>query len=187
MVERQASDESGGAREGWTALSARAVTRAADAVVVGGGPAGAMAAMALAARGVSTLLLDRKRFPRDKPCGGGIRYGVYRRFPELADYLRAAVDIHEIRKVRMEGPSGASVLTESDEPFYLTLRRTEVDAALLARARDVGARVLEAVRVTDLLRSEEHTSELQSQSNLVCRLLLEKKKIVPRSASPASL
>src|SRR2546430_11033947 len=28
----------------------------------------------------------------------------------------------------------------------------------------------------DFLRSEEHTSELQSQSNLVCRLLLEKKK-----------
>src|SRR5688572_31642877 len=28
-------------------------------------------------------------------------------------------------------------------------------------------------------RSEEHTSELQSQSNLVCRLLLEKKKIFP--------
>src|SRR5688572_30971910 len=32
-------------------------------------------------------------------------------------------------------------------------------------------------------RSEEHTSELQSQSNLVCRLLLEKKKItLPRSS-----
>src|SRR5256886_12087387 len=29
-------------------------------------------------------------------------------------------------------------------------------------------------------RSEEHTSELQSQSNLVCRLLLEKKKNVPK-------
>src|SRR5688572_31970252 len=28
-----------------------------------------------------------------------------------------------------------------------------------------------------VLRSEEHTSELQSQSNLVCRLLLEKKKL----------
>src|SRR2546430_5918455 len=28
------------------------------------------------------------------------------------------------------------------------------------------------------IRSEEHTSELQSQSNLVCRLLLEKKKII---------
>src|SRR5688572_32513748 len=31
------------------------------------------------------------------------------------------------------------------------------------------------------LRSEEHTSELQSQSNLVCRLLLEKKKNIPSS------
>src|SRR2546430_5695700 len=31
-------------------------------------------------------------------------------------------------------------------------------------------------RLTELKRSEEHTSELQSQSNLVCRLLLEKKK-----------
>src|SRR5688572_31660030 len=30
-------------------------------------------------------------------------------------------------------------------------------------------------------RSEEHTSELQSQSNLVCRLLLEKKKLAPKS------
>src|SRR5688572_31436112 len=30
--------------------------------------------------------------------------------------------------------------------------------------------------MSDLHRSEEHTSELQSQSNLVCRLLLEKKK-----------
>src|SRR2546430_7094248 len=32
------------------------------------------------------------------------------------------------------------------------------------------------LRAADTPRSEEHTSELQSQSNLVCRLLLEKKK-----------
>src|SRR2546430_10852960 len=36
-----------------------------------------------------------------------------------------------------------------------------------------------------VLRSEEHTSELQSQSNLVCRLLLEKKKIMSISHSCA--
>src|SRR2546427_7049660 len=35
---------------------------------------------------------------------------------------------------------------------------------------------LELDRLGPALRSEEHTSELQSQSNLVCRLLLEKKK-----------
>src|SRR5438270_80730 len=49
-----------------------------------------------------------------------------------------------------------------------------VDAAhgLLALGVDVGERV--SIHSED--RSEEHTSELQSQSNLVCRLLLEKKK-----------
>src|SRR2546430_12639910 len=40
------------------------------------------------------------------------------------------------------------------------------------RSRSAGMRSA----VTDTRRSEEHTSELQSQSNLVCRLLLEKKK-----------
>src|SRR2546430_8916895 len=35
-------------------------------------------------------------------------------------------------------------------------------------------------------RSEEHTSELQSQSNLVCRLLLEKKKTTKQKASPST-
>src|SRR2546427_7709551 len=39
----------------------------------------------------------------------------------------------------------------------------------------VGFQLL-VVQVCDIARSEEHTSELQSQSNLVCRLLLEKKK-----------
>src|SRR5256886_11163848 len=36
-------------------------------------------------------------------------------------------------------------------------------------------------------RSEEHTSELQSQSNLVCRLLLEKKKTTTQAASYADI
>src|SRR5688572_12351770 len=40
--------------------------------------------------------------------------------------------------------------------------------------RALSQRRAEAVR--DAMRSEEHTSELQSQSKLVCRLLLEKKK-----------
>src|SRR5688572_28620451 len=42
--------------------------------------------------------------------------------------------------------------------------------------RAVGASAIVVSRQYDDVRSEEHTSELQSQSNLVCRLLLEKKK-----------
>src|SRR2546430_5301101 len=54
---------------------------------------------------------------------------------------------------------------------YTTLFRSPV--RLIKRRHDVTPRP--AARVLHL-RSEEHTSELQSQSNLVCRLLLEKKK-----------
>jgi geranylgeranyl reductase family protein len=134
------------------------VSGARGAIVVGGGPAGAVAALTLAARGVRTLVLDTKRFPRDKPCGGGIRYGVYRRFPALADHLRRNVAIHEIRKVLMESPSGDTVLAEDDGPLYLTLRRTEFDAALLGLARTAGAEVVEAARVVELARSADGVS-----------------------------
>src|SRR3712207_8651213 len=72
-------------------------------------------------------------------------------------------------------------------PFRSLLRLAEgVDPGLL-RGRDVGRdvdhrqpwrdQVLEHEdRVELLVRSEEHTSELQSRQYLVCRLLLEKKK-----------
>src|SRR2546427_5605931 len=50
----------------------------------------------------------------------------------------------------------------------------------------VVAQVLAAVVVPVANRSEEHTSELQSQSNLVCRLLLEKKNKETRPSRPTT-
>src|SRR5256885_14292384 len=51
------------------------------------------------------------------------------------------------------------------------------DAEVLARAqRETAPRLLRVLNATGVVRSEEHTSELQSPCNLVCRLLLEKKK-----------
>src|SRR2546430_16102517 len=57
---------------------------------------------------------------------------------------------------------------------YTTLFRSK----LLARFYDPreGRITIDGVDEATPVRSEEHTSELQSQSNLVCRLLLEKKK-----------
>src|SRR5690606_39713181 len=45
------------------------------------------------------------------------------------------------------------------------------------RAGEIGR--IKGLQILDPLRSEEHTSELQSRENLVCRLLLEKKKKHP--------
>src|SRR5438270_8920463 len=57
---------------------------------------------------------------------------------------------------------------------YTTLFRSLTGAGLIGRGAQAAEFNLKYGN--DLPRSEEHTSELQSQSNLVCRLLLEKKK-----------
>src|SRR5438270_2067320 len=62
---------------------------------------------------------------------------------------------------------------------YTTLFRSRSARSHPRRSRESRARSRAAARAPapgDRERSEEHTSELQSQSNLVCRLLLEKKK-----------
>src|SRR3712207_8829708 len=56
---------------------------------------------------------------------------------------------------------------------YTTLFRSE----LIRYAKETGCAVVLVGHVTKDGRSEEHTSELQSRQYLVCRLLLEKKKL----------
>src|SRR5438309_4570371 len=77
---------------------------------------------------------------------------------------------------------------------YTTLFRSELEEVAAGRSRGAGVMILdldEFKEVNDTLghqqgdqlvpeRSEEHTSELQSQFHLVCRLLLEKKKYFVR-------
>src|SRR5690625_5937795 len=60
----------------------------------------------------------------------------------------------------------------------LGLVHWHVDAPVRARIaeRRAPGGAVEAVAAMEVLRSEEHTSELQSRGHLVCRLLLEKKK-----------
>src|SRR2546430_3184170 len=73
----------------------------------------------------------------------------------------------------LPSPSMSPVLTPFHQPVYLSKPSSAV------ASRSLPARFLK-IRIGPhsqaRIRSEEHTSELQSQSNLVCRLLLEKKK-----------
>lgn len=52
-----------------------------DVIVIGAGPAGSTTAYRLAREGAHVLLLDKARFPRDKPCGGGISMRAMRELP----------------------------------------------------------------------------------------------------------
>src|SRR5438270_9774348 len=59
---------------------------------------------------------------------------------------------------------------------YTTLFRSAEPGTQASTAAGILCGVAHRLGRFELRRSEEHTSELQSQSNLVCRLLLEKKK-----------
>src|SRR2546427_4019825 len=64
-------------------------------------------------------------------------------------------------------------------PYTTLFRSAPLDAGprpIASRSREPATHPRQPRPVAFLTRSEEHTSELQSQSNLVCRLLLEKKK-----------
>src|SRR3990167_8766326 len=79
---------------------------------------------------------------------------------------------------------GAVTVNSNEVDIAWELCGRRFDIPIIAAAMDgvVGPRLaaemgrLGGLAVLNLERSEEHTSELQSQSNLVCRLLLEKKK-----------
>src|SRR2546430_11658949 len=73
---------------------------------------------------------------------------------------------------------------------YGSGKRGDMQATVAAILLDAEARRGDLAVTTNSNRSEEHTSELQSQSNLVCRLLLEKKKhgaMTSRRSSSAML
>src|SRR2546430_10004704 len=84
--------------------------------------------------------------------------------------LHDALPILKFPEHSKESPqfSGSCQLNGHDLPgFAIGVLRNEEGAAIL--------QALSAWRIDEKQRSEEHTSELQSQSNLVCRLLLETK------------
>src|SRR2546430_3762625 len=78
---------------------------------------------------------------------------------------------------------GRSLMTSSKVVIVIWASESPVSAWIVIGTfwTDSARRCAESVQnVPITIRSEEHTSELQSQSNLVCRLLLEKKKEIVR-------
>jgi geranylgeranyl reductase family protein len=92
-----------------------------DAIVVGSGPGGAIAAATLAERGKSVLLVDRQPFPRDKVCGDGLPGNVMEMLvKELGiDVHKAGLKYQQIYGIDMVAPSGSTLLVrEKPSPYY---------------------------------------------------------------------
>jgi geranylgeranyl reductase family protein len=116
----------------------------ADVAVVGGGPAGAAAAITLARAGRDVVLFDKARFPRDKCCGDGLTTGALRLLERLGLERAAVASWFEIDDVWVRSPSGRVVcfpLPRGRGVFGAVARRADLDAALLDVARAAGVKV----------------------------------------------
>lgn len=127
-----------------------------DVLVIGGGPAGATAAILLAQAGWTVVLVERKRFPRKKVCGEYLsatnlplldRLGVGKRFRAEAGPPVQQVGLFAGRTLLR---AGLPRLSSSRGEWGRALSRERLDSMLLERARAVGVDVRQPATVVFL-------------------------------------
>ncbi|MDX6493558.1 MAG: hypothetical protein QOH02_1493 [Gaiellaceae bacterium] len=139
-----------------------------DVVVVGAGPAGSTAALRLARAGARVLVADKARFPRDKPCGGGLTYRAVRELPvDVSAVVEDTVDRFEVR-LRY----GRSIERTSSEPLCLMTQRRRLDELLARACAREGADFRDGVRVADIVADGNGVSLTVDGAPVKARALL---------------
>jgi flavin-dependent dehydrogenase len=124
------------------------IVAADDVIIVGAGPAGAVAAVVLARAGARVRLLDRAAFPRHKLCGDTINPGALMALRDLD--LAAPIDASGLRidGMRVTGPTGVAIEGRYPHGLYgYALVRRDLDWALLQQAIAVGVQFESGVAV----------------------------------------
>jgi len=111
--------------------------------VIGAGPAGSMSAYRLSRAGARVLLIDKARFPRDKPCGGGLTLRAVKELPFSVDPVVEDV----VTRVTCRLRYGRSFDRTGRTALCLMTQRRRLDHFLVERAQEAGADFRDGVRV----------------------------------------
>ena len=114
-----------------------------DIIVIGSGPSGALAAYELAKRGFSVLLLEKRKLPRYKACGGG----VTNKTVELLDFSIDSVVREMIDTITITLNYNDSYTQKFDYPVVYMVMRSEFDYFLAKKAEERGAELIDYTRV----------------------------------------
>jgi len=139
-----------------------------DVVVVGAGPAGSTAARESAARGLSTALLDRAEFPRDKACGGGITA----RAAALLPFDIGSVVERRVCDVRFSWRGESAFTRSSDAPLVHLTQRSRLDDFLVGKAVAAGAGFFPGRRVDAVTPRKDGASVQAGGEEFHARVLI---------------
>jgi geranylgeranyl reductase family protein len=117
-----------------------------DIIVIGAGPAGSTTAYRLAREGAHVLLLDKARFPRDKPCGGGISMRAMRELPlDPQPVVERVID-----RLEWSFRGRRPFLRGGDKPLASLTQRRRLDHFLVEQAVSAGADFRDGVAVSEV-------------------------------------
>ena len=120
--------------------------RMRSAIVIGGGPAGSVAALLLARRGWLVTLVEQHRFPREKVCGeclSALGADVLRRVGLFDEFLGQGPV--PLLRTSLHAPAGVSVTVSLPRPMW-GVSRAALDGLLLDAARREGVTVIQPAR-----------------------------------------
>ncbi|MGH9149661.1 MAG: geranylgeranyl reductase family protein [Acidimicrobiales bacterium] len=128
-----------------------------DVVVVGGGPAGASCAHWLAEAGRDVLVLEKKRYPREKTCGDGLTPRSVRQLHDMG--LAGALTGHHrfdgLRSIAFGRTLELRWPSHPDLPsFGYVVTRADLDQMVAERAEKAGATVWQQAEAIEPLRQE---------------------------------
>ncbi|MEM0492752.1 MAG: geranylgeranyl reductase family protein [Candidatus Thermoplasmatota archaeon] len=140
-----------------------------DVVIVGAGPAGSTAARYLSESGVDTLLIDKERFPRDKPCGGGLPTRVMKRYP----YINQFVDSISYGSVTYSSSRRYKLVVLRDQPLLGMIKREIFDHGLVKIAIEKGTELIEDKQVVDIKKDKDSiVVVLDSGEEIISRIVI---------------
>ena len=136
-----------------------------DVTVVGAGPAGSTTAKFLSEKGFKTLLIDKERFPRDKPCGGGLPLRVLQRFPYVVN--ERIIEAYSSGGTLFSPSLRHRIEIERETPILSTILRKKFDFELVNYAKDAGVVFEQGTLVSSIKISNDITRIVLHDSTTV--------------------
>jgi geranylgeranyl reductase family protein len=119
-----------------------------EVVIAGAGPSGATAAYYCAKAGLDTVLIDKDRFPRHKPCGGGLCPHI-KRFGFIDEKFFSLPS----SRSTLYSPSMIEYMDyDPGRPIFYQVERKEFDNHICEKAQEVGAEFIQGTTVNSVQR-----------------------------------